>query len=58
MARYRAALDAGGDPEEIGKWIADAKASSSPTWLTIFSSALAQRSDLLVPGSGKLRLLH
>jgi hypothetical protein len=26
MARYRAALDAGGDPEEIGKWIADAKA--------------------------------
>jgi uncharacterized protein YhaN len=26
MARYRAALDVGGDPEEIGKWIADAKA--------------------------------
>jgi len=26
MARYRAALDAGGDPEEIGKWIAEAKA--------------------------------
>ena len=26
MARYRAALDAGGDPEEIGKWITDAKA--------------------------------
>src|SRR5262249_57789339 len=26
MTRYRAALDAGGDPEEIGKWIADAKA--------------------------------
>jgi hypothetical protein len=25
MARYRAALDAGGDPEEIGKWIAQAK---------------------------------
>jgi site-specific DNA recombinase len=25
MARYRAALDAGGDPEEIGKWIAEAK---------------------------------
>ncbi|WP_328708852.1 recombinase family protein [Microbispora hainanensis] len=26
MARYRAALEAGGDPEEIGKWIAEAKA--------------------------------
>src|SRR5882724_2689691 len=26
MTRYRAALDAGGDPEEIGKWITDAKA--------------------------------
>jgi site-specific DNA recombinase len=26
MTRYRAALDAGGDPEEIGKWIADTKA--------------------------------
>jgi hypothetical protein len=26
MAGYRAALDAGGDPEEIGKWIAEAKA--------------------------------
>jgi site-specific DNA recombinase len=26
MARYRAALDAGGDPGEIGKWIAEAKA--------------------------------
>jgi hypothetical protein len=26
MTRYRAALDAGGDPEEIGKWIAEAKA--------------------------------
>jgi site-specific DNA recombinase len=26
LARYRAALDAGGDPEEIGKWITDAKA--------------------------------
>ena len=26
MARYRAALDACGDPEEIGKWTADAKA--------------------------------
>jgi len=26
MARYRAALDAGGDPEEIGKWTAEAKA--------------------------------
>jgi site-specific DNA recombinase len=26
MASYRAALDAGGDPEEIGKWIAEAKA--------------------------------
>ena len=26
MASYRAALDAGGDPEEIGKWIADTKA--------------------------------
>ena len=26
MGRYRAALDAGGDPEEIGKWISDAKA--------------------------------
>jgi site-specific DNA recombinase len=25
MARYRATLDAGGDPEEIGKWIAQAK---------------------------------
>jgi site-specific DNA recombinase len=25
MARYRAALDAGGDPEEIGKWISEAK---------------------------------
>jgi site-specific DNA recombinase len=25
MARYRAALDAGGDPEEIGQWIAEAK---------------------------------
>ena len=25
MARYRAALDVGGDPEEIGKWIAEAK---------------------------------
>ena len=25
MARYRAALDAGGDPEEIGKWTAQAK---------------------------------
>lgn len=25
MGRYRAALDAGGDPEEIGKWIAQAK---------------------------------
>ncbi|MEU9891472.1 hypothetical protein [Sphaerisporangium sp. NPDC051011] len=25
MARYRAALEAGGDPEEIGKWIAEAK---------------------------------
>lgn len=25
MARYRSALDAGGDPEEIGKWIAEAK---------------------------------
>jgi hypothetical protein len=26
MARYRAALDVGGDPEEIGKWISEAKA--------------------------------
>jgi site-specific DNA recombinase len=26
MARYRVALDAGGDPEEMGKWIAEAKA--------------------------------
>jgi site-specific DNA recombinase len=26
MARYRAALDAGGDPEEIGKWISETKA--------------------------------
>ncbi len=26
MARYRAVLDAGGDPEEIGKWIAEAEA--------------------------------
>jgi site-specific DNA recombinase len=26
MARYRATLDAGGDPEEIGRWIAEAKA--------------------------------
>jgi site-specific DNA recombinase len=26
MARYRAALDVDGDPEEIGKWIAEAKA--------------------------------
>jgi len=26
MARYRAALDAEGDPEEIGKWIAEAEA--------------------------------
>jgi hypothetical protein len=26
MARYRAALDAGGDPEEIGTWISEAKA--------------------------------
>ncbi len=26
MTRYRAALDAGGDPEEIGKWITDAEA--------------------------------
>jgi site-specific DNA recombinase len=25
MARYRAALDAGGDPDEIGKWISEAK---------------------------------
>jgi site-specific DNA recombinase len=26
MGRYRAALDAGGDPGEIGKWISDTKA--------------------------------
>jgi site-specific DNA recombinase len=26
MARYRAALDAGGDAEEIGQWIAETKA--------------------------------
>ena len=26
MARYRAAIDAGGDPEEIGTWISQAKA--------------------------------
>lgn len=26
MTSYRAALDAGGDPEEISKWITDAKA--------------------------------
>ena len=26
MTRYRAVLDADGDPEEIGKWITDAKA--------------------------------
>jgi len=26
MARYRAALDAGGDPEGIGKWMSEAKA--------------------------------
>ncbi|MBB5625808.1 hypothetical protein [Sphaerisporangium krabiense] len=25
VARYRATLEAGGDPEEIGKWIAEAK---------------------------------
>jgi hypothetical protein len=26
MTRYRAAIDAGGDPEEIGTWISQAKA--------------------------------
>ena len=38
LARYRAALDAGGDPQEIGKWITEA------TTQRLRAEAVARRS--------------